>query len=333
MRKIYLLAWGMILAAWPLSGAWAQRASGSDADQRLSQVEAYVQRNNQEVAKAINLLEQTQRDFQSIKGQVEAANYLDKENNRVYEDLDRRVASLEDKVEQIHRLLSEIKQGGAGGAAATPTGSPPLTEGEMQEYQTLLTIFNSRDYRASASGFLGFVKKYPQGSEAGNAQFWAAESFYSMGDYVRAIKEYQRLVEAYPQNKRIAEAVYRQGLAFLRLQKNTEATLFFQKVLADYPNTPEAAQAQTQLHRLQEKGKSPVALNSGGTEASAGAPGGESLPPPEAEEPRSRPMMKPLPMPRNPSEGASGSVPQETESAAVPAEQAPAPADSNSPLF
>ncbi len=332
MKKIYLLAWGMALTAWPLSGAWAQRAATGDLEQRLSQVESYTQRNNQEMAKAVNLMEQTQRDFQSIKGQVEAANYLDKENNRVYEDLDRRVASLEDKVEQIHRLLSELKQGSTGGTAAGASGTP-LTEGEMQEYQALLTIFNSRDYRAAASGFLGFVKKYPQGSEAGNAQFWAGESFYSMGDYVRAIKEYQRLVEAYPQNKRIPEAVYRQGLAFLRLQKNTEATLFFQKVLADYPNTPEAAQAQTQLHRLQEKSKSPVALNSGGAEAPEAVPSGESLPPPEDGAPRSRPLMKTLPMPGSSSEGAPGAVPQETESAAAPADQAPAAMDPNSPLF
>jgi tol-pal system protein YbgF len=277
-----------------VSGMTAQAQSGSGLSERVQTLEQTSAKNNQDVARAMSLLTQIQQEFQSIRGQVDASRYLDQQSDRVYRDLDLRVSGLEDKIDQIQRLLKEMVANQKGGTAM----KTPASAKEYEDYQALLLMVNSRDYRGAASGFMGFVKKYPNSLYAPQALYWTGESFYSMGDYARAIKEFQQLVQTYPQDPRVKEAVYKQGLAFSRLQKNAEAKLFFQKVMASYPNTAEAAKAQAHLHWIEEMEKNQVALGQGSTSGGTppppvkpeGAPGGEGT--------ADRPVYKITPYPK-----------------------------------
>jgi tol-pal system protein YbgF len=169
------------------------------------------------------------------------------------------------------------------------------------------------------------MKKYPQSPSAGSAQFWAAESFFSMGDNARAISEFQNLTEKFPQHPRVKEAVLKQGIAFQKMKKYQEATLFYQKVIGAYPRSAEALQAQGRLSRLQalEGGKS-LALQMSAT------PGPTPSPKPSTGTPRyDQPVMKPIPHP--------GANPPPT--APKPANTPPVPAvpqtqeKSEAPLF
>lgn len=231
------------------------QTSGDPLGQKVQNLEANVAKNNREVARAVNLLTQVQQDFQSIKGQIEASKFLTQESDRVYKDLDLRVSTLEDKIDQIHQLMKELVQAQKSGAP-----SSQVNTGETNDFQTLLTMVNARDYTSAASGFQGFLRKYPKSELRPKAQFWLGECYYFLGDYARSIKEFQKLVEAYPQDSRVAQAIYRQGLAFSHLKKYAEAKLFYQKVMASYPNSAEAAKAQTRLHQLEEMEKNQLAL-------------------------------------------------------------------------
>lgn len=288
-----LLAAGLVgLAPSPLA---AQGSLG--LSDRVATLEQTNEKNNQDVARAVNLLTQIQQEFQAIRGQVDASRYLNQENDRVYRDLDLRVSGLEDKIDQIHRLLKEMVANPKGG----PAMKTPTSAKEYEDYQALLLLVNGRDYRAAASGFMGFIKKYPSSPYAAQALYWTGESFFSMGDFARAIKEFQQLVQSYPQDPRAKEAIYKQGLAFSRLQKYSEAKLFFQKVMSTYPNTAEAAKAQTRLHWIEEMEKNQVAL--GETAQPTGTP---SSPPkqetmPSAEGSANRPIYKITPYPKPPS--------------------------------
>jgi tol-pal system protein YbgF len=286
-----------------------------------------LESNNEQLARALNLLNQIQMDFQSIQGQVQASQYLTKESDRIYQDLDLRVSSLEDKIDQIHKLLKEL--------TTTPkeVGTKPgASAKEYEEYQMLLNAVNARDWAGSASGFLGFIKKYPKSPYTGNARYWLGESYYSMGDFAKAIKEFQNLVDSDPGHPRVKEAIYKQGLCFSRLKKYPEAKLFFQKVMADYPNTAEAAKAQARLFRIEELEKSqptsgPGLVSSSDTATNGSAPGQTVYPP----------IMKPVPMPR-----AVTPAPQTPIETTVPpppvdsSEEGSRPAntgDSSAPLF
>lgn len=254
----------------PLSAA--SSADFQELQNEVSTLKRMGEKNNQDLAKTMNLLTQIQTQFQSIKGQIDASRFLTQETDRVYRDLDVRVSSLEDKIDQIHNLLKEM-------VTSQKAGGPPQSSHnqEYADFQSLLTMVNNRDYQAAASGFLGFVRKYPKSQYVPRALFWTGECFYFMGDFARSIKEFQKLVEKYPQDIRVQEAIYRQGLAFTRLKKYPEAKLFFQKVMASYPNTATAAKAQTRLHRIEEMEKNQVALG----ESSEGEPKEAKKPRPE----------------------------------------------------
>jgi len=290
-------------------------------------------------------------EFQSIKGQLDSSQYLNKESQSVYQDLDMRVSSLEDKIGQIQTMLKELKVATSASSTTGPTASPkgaavnPIAKmsAEYDEFQGLLNMVNAQDYRNAASGFMGFIKKYPKSEYLGSAQFWLGESYYSMGDYAKSIAEYQSLVEKYPQHPRAKEAVYKQGLAFMRMKKYPEAKLFFQKVESSYPNSTEAFEAQARLHRIEELEGTNMALGN----STESAP---SKPPPGPGEPvYNRPISKPNPYPgaypgnqpgsNPPSPGTTGIKPIVTPTPeAPPKPPAPEPTgrtsgDGSAPLF
>lgn len=311
---------------------WAQAQGSGDLSQKVSQLEAATAQNNRELARAINTMTQIQQDFQSIKGQVQASKYLTQESDRVYKDLDLRVSTLEDKIDQIHQLMKEmvqVKQTGGKSAA--------VSDGETEDFQTLLTMVNARDYTSAASGFLGFIRKYPKSSLVPKAQFWVGESYYFLGDYARSIKAFQKLVDNHPQDSRVAQAIYRQGLAFSRLKKYPEAKLFYQKVMSAYPNSAEAAKAQTRLHQIEEMEKNQVALGDSSKKS-------ESPPKERPEVSADRPVYKlspyGKPAPEAPkSPDADGAPSEGTPSPSSPEEpdsdtQPTTPSENNSaPLF
>ena len=265
--------------------------------QTMADLQARIDKNNQEVAQAVNSMNEIRQEFRSIKGTLDSTDYLRKESERVYQDLDQRVSGLEDRIGQIHNLLKDLntKLTPAAPGTAPAAAAPSASTQEVADFQSLLNLTNARDYRAAASGFMGFIRKYPQSNLNGSAQYWVAESFYSLGDYAKAISEFQVLATKYPQHPRVKEAVYKQGLAFQKLNKPAEAKLFYQKAISAYPGSAEAYLAQGRLTRMEEmeKNKTNVALSPPGATPAPKNTGTEA---PGA----NRPLMKPQPMPRAP---------------------------------
>ncbi|HCU24576.1 MAG TPA: tol-pal system protein YbgF [Deltaproteobacteria bacterium] len=309
----------IFISALTLLFVGSAHAAGSnelnELKQKVDQLVSTNQKNYSDVAQAMNSMNEIRQEFRQIKGQLDSSQYILKESDRVYQDLDQRVSALEDKIGQMHNLLRDInlKLSSTSAAVKTPPGA--ALSKELEEYQALLNVVNARDYANAASGFLGFLKKYPGSENAGNAQYWVAESFYSMGDYVKAISEFQVLSEKYPSNLHVKEGLYKQGMAFVKLKKIPQAKLFFQKVMSSYPNSAEAYQAKGRLLRLEELEKPipAVALSQPGIST---AP--ESAP--KTGDTVYRPIMKPNPMP--------AASPRPT----VPEDERPAQ-DSSAPLF
>lgn len=297
---------------------------------KVDQLAVTSEQNAQSVAKALNMMNEMKLELQGVKGHLDAAKYLTRENEKVYQDLDMRVTSLEDKIGQIHNLLKEMKAN-----AALPPATPPVAKqsAEVDEFNGLLNLVTAQDHRTAASGFMGFVRKYPQSNLAGSAQYWVAESFFSMGDYTRAVAEYQTLAEKYPQHPRVKEGVYKQGVSFQKLKKYPEAKLFYQKVISAYPQSAEALQAQGRLSRLEALEAPSVALQMNPS------PGPTPQPKSTGGPRYDKPIMKPNPYPgakvppgTQPPAG-SPPAPANPPAAPAPEPEAPKPDTSGAPLF
>jgi tol-pal system protein YbgF len=303
-------------------------APRSSAAQSMAELQTKVDTNNRQVAEAVNAMNEIRQEFRSVKGTLENSDYIRKETDRVYQDLDQRVSGLEDRIGQLHNLLKDLntKLTPAAPGTAPSAAAPTTSSQEVADFQSLLNVANARDYRSAASGFMGFVKKYPKSEMNGSAQYWVAESFYSMGDYAKAISEYQILATKYPQHPRVKEAIYKQGLSFQKLNKSAEAKLFYQKAISAYPGSAEAYLAQGRLTRLEEMEKTQpqVALNP------PGSPQSPSTQAPTSGPSANRPIMKPNPMPRAP---LPAGTPAPQSPAPLPPDTAKDTGSSSAPLF
>src|SRR5688572_15478270 len=75
-------------------------APGQGRAQTLADLQTRVDKNNQDIAQAMNSMNEIRQEFRSVKGTLENADYLRKESERVYQDLDQRVSGLEDRIGQ-----------------------------------------------------------------------------------------------------------------------------------------------------------------------------------------------------------------------------------------
>ncbi len=226
----------------PISFGWAADA---DLRQDVTLLKTSVENANSKLANAMNQLSIIQQEFASMKGTVESSAYFHAELNRSLREYDQRITALEDKIGVLMTLLKEIKDSG---------GNTKLTaadEAQTREFQRLLDFINIADYNKALLGFQGFLQKYPKSSLADNAQYWIAESYYSLNDFKKAISEYQVLIQKYPRSPKVKAALLKQGLSFMGLKLYADAKPFFQKVVSDFPNTTEANRATEKIKELE----------------------------------------------------------------------------------
>ncbi len=94
------------------------------------------------------------------------------------------------------------------------------------------------------------MKKFPTSPLRSNAQFWLAESSFSMKNYEEAILEYEELLAKVPAGDKAPVAMLKQGLAFLELGDKIDARLLFNRLAAKFPNSEEAKTARTKLKQI-----------------------------------------------------------------------------------
>jgi len=133
-------------------------------------------------------------------------------------------------------------------AKETPSPSPKTPEAEL--YSKAKGAFDSNDFETARIQFVNFLKKYPQSTDADNAQFWMGEIYFREKWYEKAILEYQKVIEEYPNGNKVPAALLKQGLAFLELNDKTNASLILKELTKKYPNSAESKMAQKKLNEL-----------------------------------------------------------------------------------
>ncbi|PIR21440.1 MAG: tol-pal system protein YbgF [Deltaproteobacteria bacterium CG11_big_fil_rev_8_21_14_0_20_47_16] len=256
MKPLIVLAACFVILAAPTAKAddissLKQQVSALQQSLRSMQ-QAGMEKGIQTAEGAANV-DKVRHEFQTLQGSFDSLQFklqtLQESLDRYQQDTDSRLRTIEEQLQILH------KQG--GGTALIPPvvpGAPTAQlEGEGALYQRGLTFVRDADYNRGATVFKELLQKYPNGTFAGNSQYWLAECYYAQRDYQRAIKEYQTVITKYPRLDKIPSAKLKQGLAFADLGMTSEATLFLEKLVKDHPNTPEAHKAQDRLRYLTRK--------------------------------------------------------------------------------
>ncbi len=137
-----------------------------------------------------------------------------------------------------------------------PEELSPLQDSQNSEssqlYHQVYTAYVNGDFENAIIGFQKYTELYPDTEMVDIAQFWIAESFFSLGEYETALQEYDRLISKHPTSDKIPLAFFSKADAYLKLDRQIEAISHLKYILNQFPDTVAARNAAERLQDLGE---------------------------------------------------------------------------------
>ena len=277
------LAPGVVITAMlmlPLWGpsAWARDkpapvvdASGGGNDSSLEARLVRVERllDNQTLVDLATRLDALQREVQRMLGTLEEQTHelesLKKRQKDMYLDIDQRVRQLEEakSASAPAPAMGEFVPAPTAPSAnmatapvpsATPSGNTATTvEGSQEEriaYERAFNFLKDGRYDLAVAAFKTFVKTYPSGSYADNAQYWLAEANYVQRNFKTALEEFDKVVKNFPNSPKRADALLKMGYTYQELGDIDKARMSLNNVVMNYPNSTAASLAKKRIQDL-----------------------------------------------------------------------------------
>ena len=114
-------------------------------------------------------------------------------------------------------------------------------------YARALDQYKEKGYRKSRATLEEYLRLYPKGEYADNAQYWIGETFYSEQDYERAALAFNDVLKKYPNGDKVSLAMLRLGFSFFEMKNYDLARTSLLKVIEKFPNTKQASVAKRKL--------------------------------------------------------------------------------------
>ncbi|MEM9533316.1 MAG: tol-pal system protein YbgF [Pseudomonadota bacterium] len=125
---------------------------------------------------------------------------------------------------------------------------------EKAAYDVAFESLKQGRYAESARRFDEFLKAYPDGEFADNAQYWLAESYYVTGNYRIALDAFQTLTTRFPDSSKAQDATLKLAFTYYELKQYDAAEESLNQVLRQYPNTTVARLAENRLRTMRIEG-------------------------------------------------------------------------------
>lgn len=150
---------------------------------------------------------------------------------------------------------SSSQPAGYGQPAATGTSKPvsslqPISGDTL--YSNAVRDYNSHHYDLARQELTDYLRNFPDGPLAANAQFYLGELSYAQRDYSAAIEAYDKVIVNYRHSPRVAPAMLEKGRAYVQLGKRTSAKSEFRELVRMFPGTDEAKAAQSALRSISQ---------------------------------------------------------------------------------
>lgn len=230
-------------------------------EQRLDRRER--QMTTQGLVEILQHQQRLQRELQELRGEAELHNHalqqIKEHQRELYLDLDRRLRRLETAMAGAAQTesMEAVPQNGPSG----PPEGTDLTAGdavssvaplaEQASYQAAFDLLKEGHYQKAIEGLKVFLETYPQGTYAGNAQYWLGEAYYVTRQYEAAMQAFQRLQEAYPKSPKVSHAELKIGYIHYELGQMADAERILTSLVTRYPNAAVGRLAQERLERMQ----------------------------------------------------------------------------------
>lgn len=121
---------------------------------------------------------------------------------------------------------------------------------EKREFEAALAVFRKGDFAASQTGFVDFLRRYPQSGYAAPALFWLGNAQYATRDYKEAVINFRSLLTLAPDHVRAPEAVLSIANCQVELKDTKSARKTLEDLIKAYPQSEAAIAAKERLSRL-----------------------------------------------------------------------------------
>ncbi len=156
------------------------------------------------------------------------------------------VALIQDRLERQEAYLAALDQ-----LQETSRQAPAVEAVDPKTiYDAAYQDYSEGRYEPAITGFRRYLDTFPDGADAGSAQYWLGESHLGQGRYRAAIEELGLVRGRYPESDKVASSMLRIGVALNELGERERAIEMFLRVRGSYPDTDEAILALQQLDNL-----------------------------------------------------------------------------------
>jgi len=272
-----------------LSGVAMAAPSKSELDRRLQGVESgqgdlqsrlgKLERSSStevmlELLQKVDQLQQENAQLQgSVEEQQNEIERLRKRQRDLYLDVDRRLNDLQLSNNALPQGLSNTGTGVSAANAATAVGPAASTTAEPApasvvvapaaaadpaeervEYENAFNSLREGKHGDSIAAFKRYLKSYPKGRFAHNAQYWMGEANYVTRNFDQALRDFQSVLDNYPSSNKIPDASLKLGYTHYELKDFAKARKSLAAVVKNFPTSKAASLAEKRLLSMGKDG-------------------------------------------------------------------------------
>ena len=262
-----LLAGVLLLS---LGAAWAAPpVEDLTLEERVAHLEQ--QARNQNLAELFSRLDSLQRELQQLQGKLEEQGHqietLQRSQKESQQALERRIEQIEQRTTTVPPSDTTPPPAAPEAAQQSPDSSPPPAESpelqpaasdagnEAAAYSQAFDLLKKGRYDKAITGFKDFLKRYPDGANAANAQYWLGETYYVTRKFKEAHQAFQTLLERYPSSPKQPDARLKIGFIYYEQSEWVKARKALSEVVSRYPGTAASKLAQARLDKMQKEGR------------------------------------------------------------------------------
>ena len=150
--------------------------------------------------------------------------------------------------------------------APPPVASRPTTNALQPQdiYQAAYLDFSKGSYALAIAGFREFLRRFPDQTLAGAAQYWIGEAHIALArGYAnagqapqatealeQAVQEFRKVLANYPRSDKAPASLYKEALALLELKQTDAAQQRLQYLVETFPQSEESVLARERLAAL-----------------------------------------------------------------------------------
>ncbi|MDZ7828116.1 MAG: tol-pal system protein YbgF [Halofilum sp. (in: g-proteobacteria)] len=138
--------------------------------------------------------------------------------------------------------------------AASESSQPRDPKAERKAYDAAFQLLREGRYDDAAGAFSQFLKDFPDGPYADNAQYWLGEARYVTRNFEPALEAFRTVVAQHPDSAKVPDARLKMGYTLYEMGRYDEARKVLETVTKQHRDSAVARLAEERLVRMKNEG-------------------------------------------------------------------------------